>query len=566
MRTRAILLAALAGMACAPKPPATDEPPQVTLGWFEGEIDAAAGTFTVRPAPPPAEPGWGLGRLVVPEGASALGIANPKSGAGSPTKVSNGCGAGKDSLEAIVTITLNYPAPQFVGGIYAEITTLDPVTGYTACNSAPVPDGLSDQYGLWSYGTLRPGAASTPGPWKFGYPSGAAPSKFAGRIVGVPGTTLPVTSSLPRPENPGATRSPTIVYERERMAYVALGGTINYVGLDGAATGSPVAFPAGQAGRSLAYKAGAVASADLLWFTTGNYVGVVYQGVAYSLTTSDVGLDPWDGLGSIVLDPTTPNRAWFLAQWSGLYCGSWSGWFRSVDFTPPGTLTLGAERRIPCDPCANPSRWPYALAIAPPRSGSGSTDPYWFYITGNDATPFGGSNYFEAYDSAGNVQQDLQALPGYPAACHIPFTPIVGPGNVLWFGGYRDAGYPGDKTYLYDYSFCSYDPATNAFAVVPISTRSDYNGASGAAGVGPAVGPGGSGSVVWGIDMRPDLNRQSVRQLVGAADAQFAVEWAVASGWDVASIASSPAVTVGAVDHPAYLWVTTANGVLRLQP
>jgi len=237
-----------------------------------------------------------------------------------------------------------------------------------------------------------------------------------------------------------------------------------------------------------------------------------------------------------------------------------------VDFTPPGTLTLGGEHRIPCEPCANPSRWPYALAIAPPRSGSGSTDPYWFYITGNDATPLGGSDYFEAYDATGALKQDIRALPGYPAECHIPFAPIVGPGNVLWFGGYRDEGYPGSQIYLYDYSFCSYDPATNAFAVVPISTGRDYNGASGAAAVGPAVGPGATGSVVWGIDMRPDLQRQSVRQLVGAANAQFAAEWVVATGWEPSNIGSSPAVTVGGTDYPAYLWVATLPGILRLQP
>ncbi|MGA8890212.1 MAG: hypothetical protein WB493_01500 [Anaeromyxobacteraceae bacterium] len=497
MTKSALLLAALAGMACSSRPSAPAAPDLVTRGHFEGEIDAATGTFTIRPAAPVVQGGGASGRLVVPEGVSTLGIANPKTGAGSPTKVAGGCGDGVDALEATVIVTLNYPTPQFVGAIHAKITLIDPVTGYEGCNSSPVPTRLTDRYGLWSYGTLRPGAASKPLPWRFKYPSGAAPSRFTGRIVGVPGTTSGVTESRPRPEIPGSTRASSIVYERERMAYLALGTTISYVGLDGAPTGSPIVLPASQGGRSLAL----------------------------------------------------PNRAWFLAPFAGLYCGAWSGWFRSVDFVSPNTLSLGPERRIPCTPCA--SRWPYALAIAPPSAGSGSTDPYWFYVTGNDATSMGGIDYFEAYDATGAFQQDIRALPGYPAACHIPFAPIVGPGNVLWFGGYRDEGYPGSQTYLYDYSFCSYDPATDAFSVVPISTGSDYAGSSGAAAVGPAVGPEGSGSVIWGIDMRPATQRQAARQLIGAANAQFEVEWAPTSGWEPSSLATSPAVNVGGTDHPA---------------
>ena len=78
-------------------------------------------------------------------------------------------------------VTSNYSSPTVLAKVYAEITSLTPMTA-AACNSAAaIPGVTSTTGGLWSYGDLSAGAA-VDRPWAFTFTSGVR-STFKGRIV-----------------------------------------------------------------------------------------------------------------------------------------------------------------------------------------------------------------------------------------------------------------------------------------------------------------------------------------------------------------------------------------------
>lgn len=96
--------------------------------------------------------------------------------------VPGGCGSA-NGYEGDVRLRSFYPG-YHLQNAYAEIISVTP-TGHEACNSAPAVPGVSNQYGLFSYGTLT--QAGTPGDsavatWRFRRPD-AQGFTFTGRIV-----------------------------------------------------------------------------------------------------------------------------------------------------------------------------------------------------------------------------------------------------------------------------------------------------------------------------------------------------------------------------------------------
>ena len=105
MNARALLLAALAWTACSPEMPPTSTPTPATLGTFEGEMDPVAGTFTIRSTNIPSAAATPGTSLVIAEGASTVTISSA-----SVSRVTNGCSAGVDALQALRARGVDTPA------------------------------------------------------------------------------------------------------------------------------------------------------------------------------------------------------------------------------------------------------------------------------------------------------------------------------------------------------------------------------------------------------------------------------------------------------------------------
>lgn len=183
---RLILAGAMAVAACAgaPDPASTSaqlDGDRVVLATFTADVDPADGTFVIRSAPTAA------GRaLQVLDG--DVTVAN-KVAAGNPFfNVAQGTGRACTNgyvgnvWGATVTIT-NKLTDTILGGVYAEITSANPVTALQSCSSATAPSGLSATPGLWSYGQIAASGTGEKG-WVFKYTT-ATRFSFSGRVVGV---------------------------------------------------------------------------------------------------------------------------------------------------------------------------------------------------------------------------------------------------------------------------------------------------------------------------------------------------------------------------------------------
>lgn len=180
IRAAAVLAVTIAGAGCArPRQAGPAETPRhAALVEFTGTVDPLAGRLTLT-----ANGAAGAARIlavipVVQDGVPGSGPADTVElvTAGAAT-TENGCGADW-SLDGTVDLR-SFFAASALRGVYVEITRID--TGREACNSAPATGGLSDQYGLFSYGDLAPLGVAT-ALWRFRLPT-TAPFTFTGRVV-----------------------------------------------------------------------------------------------------------------------------------------------------------------------------------------------------------------------------------------------------------------------------------------------------------------------------------------------------------------------------------------------
>ena len=199
------LLALTSLLACArseappPAPGLAAERAAATVATFEGWFEPGKG-LTIKTTPV-ATPGV-LGSWVAAE---PYQDGNPGSGpvdsfelvtdaTPAPVVTSGGCGT-EDSFDGHVTLRSFFKTQAFTD-VAIELTEVS--TGYEACNSsnAYAGTGLSNTYGLWSYGGI--GVANTPSDhvsqlWRFRFGL-SQPFKFRGRIM-AQAAALPVPPS-----------------------------------------------------------------------------------------------------------------------------------------------------------------------------------------------------------------------------------------------------------------------------------------------------------------------------------------------------------------------------------
>jgi len=125
MRSMLVVAVLLAAGCSAARNDAVAENPlppgYAALATFTGEIDMDARTITIRTDPPGPASSASRSGLTLPEGGTTVSIANGST----PAKVTGtGSCAGYEVLTTDVVLTMNYPSPKFLGGLYAEITTL----------------------------------------------------------------------------------------------------------------------------------------------------------------------------------------------------------------------------------------------------------------------------------------------------------------------------------------------------------------------------------------------------------------------------------------------------------
>jgi hypothetical protein len=171
---------------------------------FTAEIDARRGTLLILPqGAASAAPQALLVEIpVVRDGIPGSGPPNTAElVTESVATVPDGCGIGLTSFEGDVRLRSFYAGARLENA-HVEILSMS-LTGRESCNSAtPVPVGASDQYGLWSYGTLQPspGAGSAAlARWKLKLPD-ATSFTFSGRVVAdIVDDVPPQTQATPGP-------------------------------------------------------------------------------------------------------------------------------------------------------------------------------------------------------------------------------------------------------------------------------------------------------------------------------------------------------------------------------
>ena len=199
-----------------------------------------------------------------------------------------------------------------------------------------------------------------------------ARTTFTGRIVGCRGPRSPSRRACPSPRTRARRALPPSSTRGDRMAYVAKENRIVYVNLDGTAAGSTIALP--ESGRSLAFQVGADRERRRALVHDQFLRGVVYQGAA--IPGRRATRVPTRGTDS------APSSSTHHAE-SRVVHRPVRQRVRAVERVVPEravrTVDEGPHGRHPAVPWT-PS--PFGIAIAPPRSASGSTDPYWIYVIG----------------------------------------------------------------------------------------------------------------------------------------------------------------------------------------
>ena len=506
--------AALLGAGCAPG--ATPEPPRfpglpgVELARFAGEVDPATGTVAIRMLDA-SSPGSARDRVVIPSGASSVTIANSGSAWNNAKSPTAAC-SNANVTGANVIITQKYgqsSSPSFLGAVYAQIDTVS-ASGTQACNNAPKPTGLSDAYGLWSYGSLNWGtptaaAASSTVEWDWTWTSGSR-FTFSGTIQGVMGDL--VSTGL----DPACNWYSCIVYDGSHVVYASAStARLLFVNLDGSHAITSDLLPA--KGTSLA----ADAVNGRVWFTTEELGGTGYAGYL-STTGTDVASRATAAsaptLGSIVIDPDGATKAWFLETVTGSGGGSWV--YSITVGAPPVLAFKGLGTGV-----AN------GLAIL----GSGAAKR--IYVT------YRGLDIIEQYDSDVVLQGTVSSGTLTAAGCRGPAEIISDTaGGKLWFSAETSG------------AVCTLTPALSVAQVGAITNPR-----------GLVQAP--SNDRVWAVSFSDTTTPGQVQRMI-PGDPPFPV--AVPGTSTLQSITASPAVA-GTPAYPEALWITNgAGGLVRLRP
>jgi hypothetical protein len=365
------------------------------VATITGEIDAAAGTLTLG-AYEPAERAPDGGALLATAALVDLPVVQdgvPGQGPDDTVELvteraataPGGCGT-VDAFEGDIRLRSFYAGYE-LRNAYVEIVSITP-TGREACNSAPAVNGVSDQYGLFPYGTLAGRGSSAVATWRFRLPD-ATRFTFTGRVVAdLVDATPPVTSATP----PGGAFDAAQVVTL-RCADAGSGCASVHYTVDGTepSTASPVytgpiAVGASTTIRFLSVDAAGNAEAP----RSENYV-------IDTVAPTVVAVAPHDGQGDVAaavvvrvtfseaMDAATVAGAVTVTGPGGRVSGTVA--FESANtwaFTPSGSLDVGARYWIAVsadarDPVGHPlaaswSSWFVTVTPAVVVSGDGSAN------------------------------------------------------------------------------------------------------------------------------------------------------------------------------------------------
>ena len=516
----AVLIGAGCSPVAPPERPGSPGLPGVELARFVGEVDGATGSFSIQ-ALESAAAVPGPGRLEIPTGAGSVTIANAGPAWNRAKSPTHAC-SDADVTGANVVLTQKYASPTFLGAVYAQIDAVS-ATGVQACNNAAKPSGLSDTWGLWSYGSLNWGtptaaAASSTAEWNW-VTASASRFTFTGSIRGVLGDLYP---PAPGGLDSACIGTTCITYDGSHVVYASASTTgLVFVNLDGTYASTSQRLPARA--NSLA----ADATNGRIWFTTDPLVGTAYAGYL-STTGADVVSGPTTAaanptLGSIVVDPDDATRAWFF------------------EWVPGGTANLSGSYIFSVTVGSTPGRAFFGngtgaasgLAIL----GSGAAKR--LYLT------YRGLDIIEQYDAAGVIHGTVSSATLDAAGCQGPADVIADTaGGKLWFSAATSG------------AVCT---LTATQATPPVFTVTRVGSISNPRGL---VRTPGSGQV-WAVSFSDTTTPGEVQRMI-PGDPSYPV--AVPGTSTLESITASPAVA-GPPAYPEALWITNGSGgLVRLQP
>ena len=312
---RLLVVTALAAAACGAEsmPQAPEAVQPLVLATFTGEVDAVAGTFTVQYEPTALGQALGMSALVIPGGTPGVTVANVPNSLWN--NAPNGCGTTATS-GAIVRVTSNHASPTVLAKVYAEITSLTPMTA-AACNSDPaIPGVVATNGGLWSYGDVPAGAFSDR-TWAFTFTSGVR-SSFRGQIVAF--RVDPLSAAM----QSVATQSYRMAGTATRALFIDTAGRrVVLVDASGTVTQSAVlsAAPTGV---------GANADGSQIWVSLGSVARIARLDANGALVGSEITLAAGGEPEAVAVDPNG-------LVWIALPGADRLGWYDPVARTQ-GTL------------------------------------------------------------------------------------------------------------------------------------------------------------------------------------------------------------------------------------
>lgn len=501
---RTILLTLLAASACAPERPREPTPGAVvTLATFTGKVDAAAGTFEVRTdEPAPRQVRGGL--VTIPTDGVAATIANSGASWNRTSRGASIC-ANAAVTGANVVVTAKYPSPTFLGGVYAQIDSILSGTGVQACTGnldATPPDGLSNTWGLWSYGSLGANGTAT-AEWDF-VTGSAASFTFRGSLRGVVGDQFAYGASSPSPPAMAGALDDlrrVVAYSpaTRGIVYVTSGGAIAFVNLDG--TLDKVYTPAAGAIQTLAVHP----TASTVWFTKWTNVSGS-NSLSYGLLQADgtlVGEQTYGEDGLVTNIAPDPNDATGLRA---LFVDTNTGGGRILAVQNNGGSDFGLSAATPTD---IPVR---DLAFG----GDGK-----LYVTGQTNT--------------------LRVCTTHPALSADCTTTIAATGGNPWtvatLAAPDKVAYGVRGTAIYKVASSGAQTQVGAFSSIPVQVA--------------------SGAIWFPFNWPTQYYVQ-----VGHPNAYAAELLGTTAN---SQLAASPPVTVGEISHPGYLWVGGSAGIYRVR-
>ncbi len=316
MKKLIVVVAAIVAGCSAQKPaPESAALPggNVVLATFTVDVDMAAGTFVVRTTPNPSAAPAGSAALVNLN--ADVTVANSGFSWWDSNDPLNACtnGSSPATWGAAVTVKNNLTGT-VLSGVYAEITTFHGASGTESCsNPTSPPTGLSTTYGLWSYGTIQPGATTSAQKWIFKYTT-ATNFSFSGRIIGVRANPANVEGGIQR----------RVVWSETRLNVIGDNGTTVVVatpptGIDfvDSTTGAFLHSVATTTGVS----AIAVATNRIWWGSPASGTSFVVGWMdsdggnpsSATVTPPGVTLGSFGFVHTIIPDPTSPTlKAWII--------------------------------------------------------------------------------------------------------------------------------------------------------------------------------------------------------------------------------------------------------------